>query len=107
LGSSVLHFTGNDLMKQHLQTGLSKPRVHNDRKGNTEISFENEVLLRLYRRVDREPHPDVELSRFLSLEAGFEYAPPYLGTIDWMLEKDSRSHCWKTMATVAATCWRD
>jgi maltose alpha-D-glucosyltransferase/alpha-amylase len=87
--TSVLHFTANESLNTHLQQGGIKPRIHFGRQNNTSITYDNSFFLKMYRKVDRDINPDVELSKYLTEETAFSYTPAYLGSIQWMLEKDS------------------
>jgi maltose alpha-D-glucosyltransferase/alpha-amylase len=45
----------------------------------------------MYRRVEQGIHPDVETTRFLSLDTSNILTPSFLGTFEWMLEKENFS----------------
>jgi len=55
----------------------------------TSILYNNTFLLKMYRKVDRGANPDLEMTRFLSEQAKFEYVPVYAGAIEWKFEKDA------------------
>ncbi|QJW91541.1 maltose alpha-D-glucosyltransferase [Spirosoma taeanense] len=57
-------------------------------QGYTSISYDNCFLLKIYRKVDQALNPDVEINRYLSETAGFEYVPAFSGVI----ELQSASH---------------
>jgi maltose alpha-D-glucosyltransferase/alpha-amylase len=86
---SVLHFTANQSLKKHLSQGEVKSRVHFGRQNNTSITYNNSFFLKMYRKVDKEINPDTELSKYLTEEAAFPYTPAYIGSIEWMLEKNT------------------
>jgi trehalose synthase-fused probable maltokinase len=48
-------------------------------QSNTSIRFAEEGILKLFRRVEPGEHPDVEISRFLTLRAQFPYTPALFG----------------------------
>jgi maltose alpha-D-glucosyltransferase/alpha-amylase len=50
-------------------------------QSNTAIVFGKQLFLKLYRRLQPEENPDVELSRFLTEVAHFSRIPPFLGEI--------------------------
>jgi maltose alpha-D-glucosyltransferase/alpha-amylase len=65
---------------------LELPAVHESRRPTTEQSnvsvvLGNEVVLKLYRRLQAGIQPEIEVSRFLT-NAGFANTPPYLGSIE-------------------------
>jgi maltose alpha-D-glucosyltransferase / alpha-amylase len=61
---------------QHLPS-----KVGSAEQSNTAIVFGNQLFLKLYRRLQPEENPDVELSRFLTEVARFSRIPPFLGEI--------------------------
>ncbi len=56
-------------------------RVGSAEQSNTSILFDNEAILKLFRRIQPTKNPDVEISAFLTDVAHFEYIPAYLGEI--------------------------
>ncbi|HEV7348553.1 maltose alpha-D-glucosyltransferase [Telluribacter sp.] len=56
---------------------------------NTYITYDNDFSLKMYRRVDRAINPDMEITRFLSEQAHFDYMPSFIGAIEWKVEGDS------------------
>jgi maltose alpha-D-glucosyltransferase/alpha-amylase len=59
------------------------PRTFPQNKYNTSIVYDNRIFLKWYRKVEFFVNPDVELNRYLSLDAGFPYTPRFLGSIEW------------------------
>ncbi|RYZ23404.1 MAG: maltose alpha-D-glucosyltransferase [Chitinophagaceae bacterium] len=59
------------------------PRVFAQNKFNTSIVYDNRLFVKWYRKVEFFTNPDVELNRYLSLEAGFPYTPRFLGSVEW------------------------
>jgi maltose alpha-D-glucosyltransferase/alpha-amylase len=58
------------------------PKMHSGDENNTSITYDNRFFLKMYRKIDRTVNPDVELSSYLSEQAGFEHVPQFLGTIE-------------------------
>jgi len=52
-------------------------------QSNSSILYENLFFLKLYRRVSEGANPDAEIVRFLTESAGFPYAPPFAGMIEY------------------------
>ncbi|HEX9114369.1 MAG TPA: putative maltokinase, partial [Nitrospirota bacterium] len=52
-------------------------------QGNSSIQYGARLHLKLYRRIEEGPNPDVELSRFLTERAGFTATPPFAGLIEY------------------------
>jgi trehalose synthase-fused probable maltokinase len=52
-------------------------------QSNTALVFDRQVFLKLFRRIEPGVHPDVEMTRFLSLDAGFPHVPTLFGTLTY------------------------
>ena len=66
-----------------------KSKIHPSSDALTAILFNNQFLLKVYRKLDRAANPDVEITRHLCDKTGFNHTPCYLGAIEWKTEKDS------------------
>ena len=64
------------LATQHLPSGVGSVE-----QSNTAILFGRQLFLKLYRRLQSEENPDVEVGRFLTEVAHFSRIPPFLGEI--------------------------
>ncbi|WP_421829426.1 maltose alpha-D-glucosyltransferase [Larkinella sp.] len=85
-----LVFSGNDRLTSYpLNAGDIKSKMHTADRDYTAIAYDNQFFLKMYRKVDWNLNPDVEITRFLSDEAHFEYVPSFIGTIEWQSEKGS------------------
>ena len=51
-------------------------------QSNNSILFEDYAVLKIYRRLQPGPHPEIEMSRFLVERAGFANTPPLLATVE-------------------------
>jgi maltose alpha-D-glucosyltransferase / alpha-amylase len=89
LDRSQVHFTANESLKKHLEKGGIKPRILPGNQNNTSITYNHSFFLKMYRKVDLDINPDVEISQYLTEEAGFPFTPAYLGSIEWRQGKDS------------------
>src|SRR5204863_4507635 len=54
-------------------------------QSNSSVLYEDYAMLKLYRRLQPGPHPEVEMTRFLVERAGFANTPPPLATIELTL----------------------
>ena len=54
-------------------------------QSNSSVLYEDYALLKLYRRLQPGPHPEVEMSRFLVERAGFANTPKPLATLELTL----------------------
>ena len=52
-------------------------------QSNTSIVYNNQFFLKLYRKVEEGENPDIELTRFLSEQAGYPNVPPFAGQIEY------------------------
>src|SRR5690606_26155240 len=52
-------------------------------QSNTSIIVDEQVILKIYRRLQTGIPPEIEVSRFLTEVAGFENAPQYLGAMEY------------------------
>lgn len=58
-------------------------RVLNADQSNTSLIINESYFLKLYRKIDYELNPDLELTRFLSEETSFRNLPRFLGGLEW------------------------
>jgi len=58
-------------------------------QSNSSVFFEDYGMLKLYRRLQPGPHPEVEMSRFLVESAGFANTPPLLATLEIAVDGES------------------
>ncbi|HEY1300062.1 MAG TPA: maltose alpha-D-glucosyltransferase [Stellaceae bacterium] len=57
-------------------------------QSNSSVFFAEYGMLKLYRRLEPGPHPEIEMSRFLVERAGFANTPPPLATLELTLQGD-------------------
>ncbi|MDR3403746.1 MAG: maltose alpha-D-glucosyltransferase [Chthoniobacter sp.] len=62
-----------------LERALTNTRLVSVDQSNTSIACGDTWLLKILRKFERGPHPDVELTRFLGDEAHLACVPPYAG----------------------------
>ncbi len=71
------------------------------------VLFEEYAVLKMYRRLQPGPHPEIEMGRFLVERAGFANTPPLLATIDVSLPKETeqkrRPRHWACCSASCAT----
>jgi maltose alpha-D-glucosyltransferase/alpha-amylase len=83
-GEVVFH--GMDRLADHLQNCPDvKARVHTTSEMHTSVAYDTKFILKIYRKIDKGLHPDVEITRYLSEEAGYAYSTKYAGVIEWHL----------------------
>jgi trehalose synthase-fused probable maltokinase len=76
--SGVFHFGGPGL--DPLAPPGARTRRVAAEQSNSSVVLDNSVIVKLFRRVQSGPNPDLELSRLLTSE-GFESIPPHVGEI--------------------------
>ena len=59
----------------------AKLRVGSAEQSNTSLVIGDQAILKLFRKLETGEHPDVELTRFLTLDARFPHTPALLGVI--------------------------
>jgi maltose alpha-D-glucosyltransferase/alpha-amylase len=59
------------------------PRKSRAEQSNTSVIFGNELILKIYRRIEPGINPDVEIGRFLTDATDFGHVAPYRGSIDY------------------------
>lgn len=64
-------------------------RVGSAEQSNTSLVIGDQGILKLFRKLEQGEHPDVELTRFLTLDAKFVHTPALLGVIRF--DDDGRS----------------
>jgi maltose alpha-D-glucosyltransferase / alpha-amylase len=62
---------------------LGEPHYLGVEQSNISVSFDNRVILKIYRRLRAGEQPDVEVARFLTETANFPHTPHFLGAISW------------------------
>jgi 1,4-alpha-glucan branching enzyme len=63
--------------------GDAEPRPLAAEQSNTSIRFGDRAILKLFRRVEPGPNPDVEVGAYLTDVAGFRGAAPVLGAVEY------------------------
>ncbi|EMR01884.1 maltose alpha-D-glucosyltransferase [Cesiribacter andamanensis] len=86
-----LQAIGGKQIQEWVQAHPELPsRVMSAEQSNSAIAYDNDLFMKLYRKLDYVINPDVEVSRFLTEKAGFPHTPNYLGTLEWQ-QGDGRS----------------
>ena len=58
-------------------------------QSNSSVFFEEYGMLKIYRRLQPGPHPEIEMSSFLVERAGFANTPPLLATLELALDGEN------------------
>lgn len=62
-----------------LVSALAHSRVISAEQSNTSVIYGDAWFLKLFRKFERGPNPDLEVTQFLSEGRGFAHVPPYAG----------------------------
>ena len=80
--SGAFHFGGPGLDPLARALGTSSVRVMAAEQSNTSVVFDEQVVLKFFRRLDIGMNPDLELNRLLTSE-GFHHVPAQVGEITY------------------------
>jgi maltose alpha-D-glucosyltransferase / alpha-amylase len=88
---AIIFKVKKDVVNYLREHGVLLSKMHSRDENNTSITYENRFFLKMFRKIDFTLNPDVELSSYLSDEAGFNHVPKFLGTIEWRTQKGAAS----------------
>ncbi len=86
-GGEVLFSANEQVLKHYQTTGNLTTRASVTSEMHTAIAYDNQYFLKLYRKVDKGAHPDVEITRFLT--KANVHISKYSGTIEWHLNNST------------------
>lgn len=67
-----------------------EPVVVKTEQGNSSIIYGDKLILKLIRRIEEGINPDLEISRFLTLQR-FPFTPPFVGALEYRFGKNGLS----------------
>lgn len=82
LGDLVVRFLPGRQLDADLQTPPSK--VLNAEQSNSAVVYDNRFIAKIYRKVEYGINPDLEVTRFLTEQAGFDHIPAYRGAVEML-----------------------
>jgi maltose alpha-D-glucosyltransferase / alpha-amylase len=62
--------------------GLLSPRLLGSEQSNSSVAYGERLMLKLFRRLDEGPNPELELGQFLSRQS-FRHVPPLAGWLEY------------------------
>ncbi|MBV9170359.1 MAG: hypothetical protein JOZ81_09780 [Chloroflexi bacterium] len=105
-----LEFRPTHVLDTTRRDELDPARMMSGEQSNTSIRFGNALILKLFRRLQFGPNPDVEIGWFLTEHTSFEGTPPVAGSLTYtsadgceaslaLLQRFERNHgdAWTTM----------
>jgi maltose alpha-D-glucosyltransferase / alpha-amylase len=89
MASGEVVFTANEEVANFIKNKAElTSRVQTTSEMHTAITYNSQFFLKMYRKVDKGTHPDVELTRYLT-EAAPGLSTKYTGSIEWKLGANS------------------
>ena len=82
-GQLVFH-PGAEFRRSKDDAADVRSHVLNAEQSNTSVIYNERYFFKIYRKLEREINPDLEMVRFLSEEARFKHAPQFAGGIELM-----------------------
>ncbi len=84
-GNDILKFeAGKALQDYHIEKEDIVSELLRAEQSNTSVIYNNQFFFKIYRKLDTDINPDLELVRFLSDQTDFENSPRYGGGIEFM-----------------------
>ncbi|MGC4106028.1 MAG: hypothetical protein QM753_06695 [Thermomicrobiales bacterium] len=80
-------FDGADVALDGLD--LRQSRLLEVEQSNSSALFDNRIMLKVFRRLQAGTNPDLEVTKYLTLDAGFAHVPAIYGMIDGTFGDDS------------------
>jgi len=84
----VVFSSGTDVRSFLENTKEISSRVQMTSEMHTAITFNNQYFLKVYRKVDKGVHPDVEITRYLTKNSA-DLSTQYAGSIVWQLDANA------------------
>jgi len=82
MDNGTLVFDRGSLLKKDKSESVTAHLLDVD-QSNTSVIFNDKYFLKLFRRLFRDPNPDVEMVHFLTEKNNFKHTPKYAGSISW------------------------
>jgi maltose alpha-D-glucosyltransferase/alpha-amylase len=92
LRGAVVHARQTSAYADLRGTGPLTARRLTGEQSNTSLAFGYKLILKLFRRIDEGPNPDVEIGEFLTTRTGFRRAPQVAASLEYQGAGESVSH---------------
>ncbi|KQO41147.1 maltose alpha-D-glucosyltransferase [Methylobacterium sp. Leaf85] len=86
-----LVFSHTSAFDRDVVVDLAEVRSLNAEQSNTSIAIGSKMMLKLLRRMQTGVHPEIEVGRFLTEQAGFANTPALLGVVEHVAEDGTRT----------------
>lgn len=81
-GGQLLFHPGSEFKRAQEDASDVRSHVLNAEQSNTSVIYNDRYFFKIYRKLEREINPDLEMVRFLSEEARFKHSPEFAGGIE-------------------------
>jgi maltose alpha-D-glucosyltransferase/alpha-amylase len=81
--SGSLRFLNSNFRKIKLQRSGIESKILNAEQSNTSVIYDNNYFFKIYRKIEKEINPDLELVRFLTEKTSFKNAPQFAGGLEF------------------------
>ncbi|MDP4763325.1 MAG: trehalose synthase [Salibacteraceae bacterium] len=81
--NGFLQIARGRILKNYDDTGFITSKVLAVEQSNTTMVFNDQFFLKLYRRLSRDPNPDIEMAHYLSEESQFKNIPAFAASLNW------------------------
>lgn len=82
--NGFLQFEAGRILKElELEAGAVKSEILKAEQSNTSVIYNEQFFFKIYRKLDTDINPDLELVRYLSEQTSFENSPRYGGGIQY------------------------
>jgi maltose alpha-D-glucosyltransferase/alpha-amylase len=82
----LLNFLYSEKNKITAESGNIDSHVLNVEQSNTSVVYNNKYFFKIYRKIEREINPEIELVRFLTEKTKFENVPLFAGGLEYQPE---------------------
>lgn len=79
-GAWIVERTGSNALRLPADAPIA---LGSAEQSNTSMRLGNAAILKLFRKLEPGINPDVEMTRFLTIDRGFPHTPVLLGTVRW------------------------
>lgn len=84
LHGALVPYTGRHFkMYKKKEHAVFKPRISQGEQNNPSIIYGKELVLKLYRYLDEEANPELEMCRYLTEKSQLPHVPPFAGAIEY------------------------
>mgnify|MGYP001084316050 CR=1 FL=1 len=83
LNNGFVQIARGRILRTYDDNGVVNSKVLAVEQSNTTMVFNDKFFLKLYRRLSRDPNPDIEMAQYLSEESQFKNIPAFAESLYW------------------------